>query len=283
MATFFNQATLTYSGGVVNSNITTGEIVEVLSATKTAVVDSYVQNSDITYVINLRNAGGVPLTNLTLTDDLGAYPFGTGTIIPLDYVEGSIKYFVDGVLQAAPAVTSVGGLTVTGISVPADGVATVVYTARANAFASPSLDGIVTNTVTVNGAGITPITASATVNAESEPTLSISKALSPTTVSENGMLSYTFVITNTGNAEAVATDNIVITDTFDPALSDITVTYNGTAWSAPANYTYDEASGAFATVVGAITVPAATYTQDPVTGAWSVTPGTATVVVTGTV
>ena len=28
MATFFNQATLSYSGGTVNSNITTGEMVE---------------------------------------------------------------------------------------------------------------------------------------------------------------------------------------------------------------------------------------------------------------
>jgi hypothetical protein len=36
MATFFNQATLTYRGGATNSNIVTGEIREVLSANKTA-------------------------------------------------------------------------------------------------------------------------------------------------------------------------------------------------------------------------------------------------------
>ena len=33
MATFTNQATLRYNGNVVNSNITTGELLEVLSAT----------------------------------------------------------------------------------------------------------------------------------------------------------------------------------------------------------------------------------------------------------
>ena len=281
MATFFNQATLSYSGGVVNSNITTGEIVEVLSATKTAVVDTYTQGSDVTYVINLQNAGATALNGLTLADDLGAYPFGAGTVTPLDYVDGSIKYFVNGILQAAPAVVAGPPLSVSGLSVPAGGVATVVYTTRANSFASPALDGEITNTVTVSGGGITPIVASATVNAATEPALSISKSLTPTTVSENGTLTYTFVITNTGNADAVATDNIVITDTFDPALSDITVTYNGTAWTSPASYTYDEASGAFATVAGAITVPAAVYTQDPATGTWTATPGTATVTVTG--
>jgi hypothetical protein len=41
MATFFNQATLTYRGGATNSNIVAGEIREVLSANKTATSDTY--------------------------------------------------------------------------------------------------------------------------------------------------------------------------------------------------------------------------------------------------
>jgi hypothetical protein len=44
MATFFNQATLTYRGGATNSNIVTGEIREVLSANKTASSDTYTQD-----------------------------------------------------------------------------------------------------------------------------------------------------------------------------------------------------------------------------------------------
>ena len=47
MATFFNQATLSYSGGVVNSNITSGEIVEVLSVTKTAVGGEYILPEEV--------------------------------------------------------------------------------------------------------------------------------------------------------------------------------------------------------------------------------------------
>ena len=48
-------------------------------------------------------------------------------------------------------------------------------------------------------------------------------------------------------------------------------------------YTYDPATGLFATAAGQIPVPAATYTQDPVTGAYTMTPGIATLTVTGTI
>lgn len=282
MATFFNQATLSYGSTTVNSNVTTGEIIEVLSVTKTAVYDRYTASSDITYAVNIINSGATPFTGLTLTDNLGAYAFDTLTLQPLDYVEGSVTYFADGVLQPAPAVTAGPPLVVSGITVPANGTATVLYTARTNGFAPLAVDSSVVNTVTLSG-GITPITATETVTAESAPLLSITKSLSPTVVTENGELTYTFVIQNTGNTATVLTDNVVVSDTFDPILSDITVTYNGTVWTSPQNYTYDTATGLFQTVAGAITVPAATYTQNPQTGEWVIDPGTAVITVTGTV
>ena len=52
---------------------------------------------------------------------------------------------------------------------------------------------------------------------------------------------------------------IVITDTFDPRLTDLTVTLNGTALTAPTQYTYDAATGVFATAAGVVTVPAALH------------------------
>ena len=283
MATFFNQATLSYSGGTVNSNITTGEILEVLAATKTAVYDQYAPGSDITYAVNIVNSGTIAFTGLTVTDDLGAYAFGTTTLQPLDYVDGSIRYFVDGVLQPAPTVTAGPPLVISGINVPASGTATILYAARANTFAPQDVEGTIVNTVTISGGGITPLTATETVSAEAEPRLTITKSVSPTTVTENGQLTYTFVIQNTGNVLADATDSVVVTDTFDPILSNLTVTYNGAVWTSPANYTYNEATGQFATVPGNITVPAATYTQDPTTGAWVVDPGVAVLTVTGTI
>ena len=66
-------------------------------------------------------------------------------------------------------------------------------------------------------------------------------------------------------------------------LNPISVTFEGAAWAETVNYTYDVATGAFATLPGQITVPAATYTQDPVTGAYTMNPGIATLVVTGTI
>ena len=199
MATFFNQATLSYSGGTVNSNITTGEILEVLSATKTAVYDRYSPGSDVTYAVNIVNSGTIAFTGLTITDDLGAYTFGTSTLQPLDYIVGSVRYFIDGVLQPAPAVTLGPPLVISGINVPAGGTTTILYAAQANNFAPLNVEGTIVNTVTISGGGITPLTATETVSAEAEPRLTITKSVSPTTVTENSQLTYTFVIQNTGN------------------------------------------------------------------------------------
>ena len=284
MATFYNQATLSYSGRAVVSNITTGRTVEVLTAAKTALTDTYRVGDTVTYVVSLINAGTASLTGLTVTDNLGAYTSATGaTVVPLDYVEGSVNLFTNGVLQPAPTVTAVTELTVTDITVPAGGNALLVYEATVNAFASPELGGTVTNEVTVTGAGITPVTATETITAESGAQLSITKSLTPEIVPENGQLTYTFVIQNMGNEPATVEDNVTVTDTFDPILSGITVTLNGEVWQTPVNYTYNEATGLFQTVPGQITVPAATYAQDPATGEWTVTPGTVTLTVSGTI
>ena len=113
------------------------------------------------------------------------------------------------------------------------------------------------------------------------PVLSIDKSVSPVTVPENGELTYTFVIRNQGNTDAVATDNLTVADVFDPVLTVTSVTLNGTPLTSPDGYTYDVASGSFATVPGIITVPAATYVTDPITGEVTVTPGSAILTVTG--
>lgn len=113
--------------------------------------------------------------------------------------------------------------------------------------------------------------------------LDITKSISPVPVAENGVVTYTFVIRNSGNTPADATANVTLTDTFLPILSDLTVLLNGVALAEGTGYTYAITEGNFATVPGVITVPAATYTQDPVSGVWSVSPGTATLTVTGTV
>lgn len=284
MAIFSNQATLTYNGTTTNSNIAYGEILDVLAATKTAVEGTYTPGEPVTYVVTLRNTGNSPLTGITITDDLGGYAFGAGTVYPLTYEDGSAALFVDGVPQGAPAVTAGPPLVISGITVPAGGDVVVVYQARANAFADPQAGGTIVNTVTVTGDGLSaPITASETVTAVTAPALTISKSITPTQIVDNDRVTYTFVIQNTGNEAVVATDNAVVSDTFDPILTALNVTFDGVAWTEGVQYNYEEATGLFTTNPGQITVPAATYTQDPVTGAYAMTPGIATLVVTGTI
>ena len=290
MATFFNQASLTYGNIVTNSNITEGELLEVISASKTALISTYSQGEPVAYAINITNTGVTPLTDITVADNLGAYVFtGTDgiavTLYPLTYVDGSARLYINGVLQTTPpAVVAGPPLSFSGITIPAGANAMLIYEAVTNEYAPNALGGTITNTAVVDGAGIAePITLTATITARNTVNLTIAKALCPATVADNGQLTYTFIIQNTGNEAILATDNVIVTDTFNPILNPIAVTFNGAALAEGTDYTYDETTGEFATLPGQITVPAATYVQNPVTGVYSTTPGVSIITVTGTV
>lgn len=284
MATFYNKATLTYNNGTADSNIVTGELVEVLSATKHALETDYQTNCPVTYLINIVNSGANAFTGLTVTDDLGEYAFNTEKRTPLTYVEDSVRYYSNGALQPAPTVAGGPPIEITGISVPANGNVMIAYKAYANEYAPLGAGAQITNTVTVSGPGVpNPIEATETVSHVNEPDLSISKTLSPDTVTENGEITYTFIIQNKGSAAAAAADNVALTDTFNPVLGNLAVTLDSAPLTADKDYTYDTETGVFQTVAGHVTVPAAAYSVDPETGAWSVTPGVTVLKVTGTV
>lgn len=284
MAIFSNQATLTYNGVTTNSNVAYGEILDALAVFKTSVEGTYTPNSIVTYVVTLRNTGNVAISNVTLTDDLGGYDFNGTTVYPLTYREGSEALFVDGVLQADPTVVVGPPLVFSGINIPANSDAVLVYQTNVNSFADFNPDANIVNTVTATGDGLsTPVNASTTVVPVNEARLTISKSITPTQVVDNERVTYTFIIQNSGNQEVVGTDDAVISDTFNPILSDLVVTYNGVTWTEGVQYTYDEASGLFVTIPGQITVPAATYTRDPVSGEFVATLGTSTLVITGTI
>ncbi|MCM1132744.1 MAG: hypothetical protein NC340_04660 [Ruminococcus flavefaciens] len=286
MATFYNQATLSYNGNVTGSNITTGEIVGVISANKNATTDNYNSNGNVTYVVNIINSGDTDFTNLTVTDNLGRYTsdeFPAG-LVPLNYIADSVSYYVNGVRQANPTVSDNDPLTVEGINVPARSNSAVIYTVRTNPFAPLGENAQITNTATVTGDGIvTPVTAEAVVTHSDDANLAISKSLDPAVVPENGTITYTFNIQNYGSTPADTTDNVIFRDTFNPILNISSVTFNGTQWVRNTDYSYDTTTGDFQSLDGRITVPSATYTQDATTGAWAIQPGTSTLVITGTI
>lgn len=284
MAIFSNQATLTYRGGSVDSNVAFGELLEALTVTKTAIEGAYTPGQLVTYAVILRNTGSAPLTALTVSDDLGAFQFNGNTVYPLTYEPDTVAVFVNGVLQPTPAVTAGPPLGITGITVPAGGDAVILYQARVNDFADPAAGGTIVNTVTVTGDCLSQsVTASETIAVQEGPELTVTKSISPVQVVDNDRVTYTIVIRNFGNAPVVATDNAVITDTLDPILTNLVVTYQGVTWTQGVQYNYNPATGLFTTVPSQITVPAATFTQDPVTGAYTVTPGTVTLTITGTI
>jgi len=285
MATFYNQATLSYNGNIASSNITAGEILENLFVTKTPVNSSYSADRDNSYVISIVNNSSVSYDNVTITDDLGEYVFNPpdDTVVPLTYITGTARYFVNGIPQADPVVTSDNPLIITGISVPAGGNAVIVYSARANSFAPLGEDASITNTATVSGEGFSDISATSTTTPENTAFLSISKSLSPAAVEENGRVTYTFTIQNNGGTAVEVSDDVIFRDDFTPPLTDLTVQFNGALWTEGVNYDYSEATGVFTSLEGQIIVPAATYVQDPSTGTWSVQPGISTLVITGNI
>ncbi|MBQ8905290.1 MAG: hypothetical protein IJY85_02850 [Ruminococcus sp.] len=281
MAFFTNRATLTYNDRTVTSNTVRGEILDPVSLTKTTASETYCIGDCITYVIAIRSCG-CPVSGLTLTDDLGAYPFNNTTLVPLTYQEGSLLYYQNGVLQPTPFVSDTSPLTVNGLGIPAGGTAMLIYTVNVNEFAPPA--GVITNTATLVVPEGNEVTATETITGECEASLSIVKGISPSTICESGTITYTFTIYNSGSTAITAEDGVVVEDLFDPALSNLTVTINGVSRTGdPTAYTYNAATGAFATLPGAVIVPAATYTQDPVTGAYTVTPGETEIVITGTI
>lgn len=282
MAIFTNQATLRYNNITRNSNIATGEIVQSLTLTKEAVSNEYFPSDDISYALSVVNTGATQLQNLTLVDNLGAYQLGTNTLYPLTYTDGSLKYYINGVLQPTPTITASPALTITGINLPAGANAMFIYEVTANEFAPIALGSSITNTAALQSSATTPpITASETVTVRAVSDLTISKSVSPSVVNENGLLTYTFVIQNTGNA--ATSGSATVSDTFLPRLDNVTVTYNGEAWSEGVNYTYDQTTGEFATLDGQISVDGAVFVQDPITGEITSTPGVAVITVTGNV
>lgn len=288
MPTFSNQAQLSYNGITTNSNIAYGQIVEVLSASKTSLSDTYMSEDRITYIFNIVNSGQTAFNNLTVTDDLGAYNFTPDTgdsviLYPLTYIDDSLQLFINGTLQTTPTITTDNGLTITDITLPAGGNAAFIYQAKVNEYAPLDTEGTITNTVRVTGSQLAaPLTAAHTVSTNNKPYLSIVKGICPAQVAENGQITYTFGLQNYGNTATTDDDLVQITDTFTPILSDITVTYNGTVLPA-SNYSYDQATGVFSTNAGVINIPAATYVQNPTTGVYTLTPGTATVTVSGSI
>lgn len=283
MPLFYNQAQLFYNGNQTASNVTQGERVGVISAEKNSLNTGFSAGENISYIINIVNSGLTALTGLTVTDNLGAMTVSTGAIVPLSYVEGSLLYYVDGELRnTATATATATELVISNVDVPAGGSAVIAYQATVNEYAPVYDNATITNTAEIEGGGLTAIEVKDTIASTDAPELSITKTISPERVTENGRITYSFIITNTGNTAATVDDAVSVSDVFDPVLTQIDVRLDGDVLTRNTEYTYNEQTGEFAVVDGVITVPAATYERNA-DNVVITTPGTAILTVSGNI
>ncbi len=281
-----NQASLNYqyNGQTASalSNIASATLEDALGAEKVSVESVYRYGDELTYSVNFTNSSGTALTNVTVTDDLGSYTVGANTLTPLTFVPPALL-FIDGTSAGNITPTVNANSIVFTIPTLASGArAQILYKAVANTSAPLATNSFITNTATVAANGITEsVTADSTVTVDNYADVTITKAMTPSSVVSGDVITYTFVINNYGNAEAT---NIVLSDSFNPAPDNITVSVNGTVVPAT-DYTY---TGGVLTLPSGTTgytlsLPPATITQDSATGAVSVTPSSITVTVTGTI
>ncbi len=290
MRDFTNQAQLSYSGLTTKSNIATGQIVDVLSVTKSVLTNNYYLDKEKTILVKITNSGDADYTGLTVIDDLGAYSFtpagGTVTrVYPLSYINDTAKSYVNGVPKDLANVTYGNVLTISGVDVPANSTVSIVYNVVPNKFAPLAENSTITANTAVSGGGLSQeLTASVTLNVEEKAILDISKVITPKEIVENGKATYTFIISNKGNIATEETDNVAITDTFIPKISALQVYLNdATMPSTDYTYTESEGSGLFSTVAGKINVAAATFEQNTTTGEWYTVPSTTVLEVNGTI
>lgn len=275
-----NQASIRYRYGETDatalSNIATAALAQPLSVDKSSLESVYRAGDELTYILAVTNGGTIALTNVTLQDTLGTFTSGTEQITPLAFVPDALL-FIDGANKGVitPAITD-NSITFTIPSLPGQSAALIVYKVTPNEFAPLAEDAQITNTVTASADGITePVTDSLTVTADSYADVDIFKSMT----TDGDTITYTFDITNSGNAPA---EDIILTDAFDPAPASITVSVNGAVFPAT-DYTYAGGVLTLPNATGnALTLPPATITTDPVTGEVTLTPSSLTITVVGT-
>lgn len=286
MAQITNQANLTFNygniAGTAVSNIASATLLDPLSVEKTSVGATYRAGDRITYVLSVQNNGSVTVTDINLVDNLGTYTLTGGTsVTPLTY-DNEAALYINGIFSSVIQGTETLDSVTFRIPTLAPGAnALVIYHVTVNDYAPLAPNSTVTNTVNVTAPSITmPITDTNTITVENYADVVIVKEMTPDPVSDGDLLTYTFTITNTGNTAAT---DVVLTDSFNPAPTNITVIVDGQPVAAT-DYTYE--NGLLTLPTGTnyqMTVPAATITQDPATGIVTVNPGTLLITVTGTI
>jgi uncharacterized repeat protein (TIGR01451 family) len=287
MATIENFATVSYTSGGVSetkvSNLAEIGLESAISFTKTTLGETYGEDEVVTYILSMTNTSTAPITNVSVTDDLGTFVFGTLELSPLTYTAPALL-LIDGQdvsAQLTVDTSTAGSLVFSFPALPAGATANIVYRAAVNEYAPLDVDASITNTATLTSdSDCADGTASATINALSAANVSVFKQMSPNPVICGDTVTYTIRVYNYGN---IAAENVVLTDTFNPAPTNITVSRDGVLLIGT-DYSYVKGTLTVpATATSPVIVPAATFVRDATTGIVTVTPGMVEYTITGTI
>lgn len=287
MATIENFATVSYTSGGISetkvSNLAEIGLESAISFTKSTLGETYGEDDVITYILSMTNTSASTITNVSITDDLGTFVFGTLELSPLTYTAPALL-LIDGQdvsTQLTVDTSTAGSLVFSFPALPAGATANIVYRAAVNEYAPLDVDASVTNTATLTSdSDCADGTATATITAVSAANVSVFKQMSPNPVICGDTVTYTIRIYNYGN---IAAENVVLTDTFNPAPENITVSRDGVLLIGT-DYTYVNGTLTVpSTAQSPVTVPAATFVRDATTGIVNVTPGMIEYTITGTI
>ena len=196
-------------GPVTDTDETTVEAVPGLAVTKTDGEETAVPGATLTYSIVVTNTGNEDLTDVVVTDTVSSW-VEVGD--PWDWQEVGADTYTRMLSSLAAGYTETLTLTVQ-----------VVDTALANQ--------IITNEVEVVAAGVGPMEATDETTVQAVPGLAVTKTDGLDVVAPGKTLTYTIVVSNTGNQELT---NVVVTDT----LSSWVDVEGPTSWQAAGADTY---------------------------------------------
>ena len=287
MATIENFATVQFtSAGVTTtrvSNLAEIGLESAISFSKTTVGDTYDADGTVTYILSATNTSGAAINNITVIDDLGTFLFGgTTELTPLSFLEPAVL-LINGANSSSLLTvdtSTAGSVSFTFPTLAAGATANIIYNARVTDFAPLEESSTIVNTATLTSdSDCADGSATATVTVNSAANVSVIKQMSPNPVVCGSTVTYTIRIYNYGNIPA---ENLTLTDTFNPAPTNITVSANGTLLN-PTDYTYVDGLLTVPPADRGITLPAATFSRDETTGEVIVTPGLIEYVITGTI
>lgn len=287
MATIItNRATVNYSFGSITatavSNITNTVLSGALSIRKSSLSERYRIGQEITYIITLTNNGSGVIGNVTVVDNLGSFATGGSVYTPLTYV-GPAQLYVNGeFIDSITPTVSASGLIFNIESIPASSNVQIIYIARVNSFASGESGAYITNSATADGdcncLCEETESDSNTIFADEYADLRITKSVCPNPVICGGEISYVIDLYNYGNLPA---SNVTLSDTFEPALADISVSVDGVILP-ESDYSYENGVLTLPANDGKLlAVPAAEFIRNILTGEIEIIPGHLQVVIVG--